>query len=77
MKGKNAKDTEKFAILYRPTGSTIGVDESVTDPTLRAFRYDGYVVRRLKHFGGCNVSLGYSYEEQSADPFRSTLEGAE
>lgn len=76
VKGQTLKEWEKFAILYRPTGSLEAIDESITDPTLRAFRYDGMVVRRLKHFSGYNVSLGY-YEEQSSDPYASVLTGAQ
>lgn len=75
-RGKPSNDYEKYAILYRPTGSLALIDESVQDSTLRAFRYDGYVVRRLKHFSGYNVSLGY-YEEQSADPYSETLTEAQ
>jgi hypothetical protein len=76
VKGQTLKEWEKFAILYRPTGSVEAIDESLTDPTLRAFRYDGMVVRRLKHFSGYNVSLGY-YQEQSGDPYSSLLSGAQ
>lgn len=76
VKGRELKEWEKYAVLYRPTGSLTEIDESIADPTLRAFRYDNLVVRRLKHFSGYNVSLGY-YQEQTADPFRSTLDGAQ
>lgn len=72
-KGKPTTDLEKYAILYRPTGSSALVDESISDATLRAFRYSGFVVRRLKHFSGYNVSLGM-YEEQTSDPFGTVLE---
>lgn len=75
-KGKPTNDYEKYAILYRPTGSLALIDESIHDETLRAFRYSGFVVRRLKHFSGYNVSLGF-YEEQSADPYSSTLSEAQ
>lgn len=65
-----------YGILYRPTGSARWIDESVTDPTLRAFRATGSVVaRRLKHFSGYNVSLGI-YEE-TVDPLSGApIEGA-
>lgn len=65
-----------YGILYRPTGSSRWVDESVDDPTLRAFRATGNVIaRRLKHFSGYNVSLGI-YEE-TVDPLAGALiEGA-
>lgn len=72
VKPRFMKDWEKFAVLYRPTGSIDLIDESLTDPTLRAFRWDGLVVRRLKHFSGYNVSLGL-YDEQPSDPFGSVL----
>lgn len=49
-----------YGILYRPTGSSEWIDEAATDPSLRAFRVPGNVIaRRLKHFSGYNVSLGF------------------
>lgn len=49
-----------YGILYQPEGSDEWIDESLTDPSLRAFRLKGHVVaRRLKHFSGYNVSLGF------------------
>lgn len=50
-----------YGILYRPTGSETWIDESVEDPRLKAFRVPGNVIaRRLKHFSGYNVALGFS-----------------
>lgn len=71
-KGKPSNDYEKYAILYRPTGSLALIDESLQDATLRAFQLDGYVVRRLKHFSGYNVSLGF-YEEQTSDLYSGVI----
>lgn len=73
-KGKPSNDLEKYAILYRPTFSVEAIDESLADPTLRAFRYDGKIVRRLKHFSGYNVSLGF-FQEQSGDLYTGVLGG--
>lgn len=57
----------KYAVLYTPSGTTLRIDESQADPTLRAWRASGNVIaRRLKHFSGYNVSLGY-YDETCPD----------
>lgn len=57
-------DLAKYAVLWqRADGQWI--DEAVTDRTLRAFRVSGlWVGRRVKHFSGYNVSLGFQNEEQ-------------
>lgn len=56
----------KYSVLWRD-GNGVWVDEGATDRSLRAFRVNGeWIGRRLKHFSGYNVALGYS-EEQS-DP---------
>lgn len=55
-----------YAVLWQaPDG--LWIDEAVTDPSLRAFRVNGlWIGRRVKHFSGYNVSLGF-HQEQS-DP---------
>lgn len=61
-----------YGILYRPTGSTQLIDEAATDPSLKAFRTMGNVIaRRIKHFSGYNVSLGF---EETSQPI--SFEGA-
>lgn len=59
-------ELSSYAVLWQaPDGQWI--DEAVTDPSLRAFRVSGlWIGRRVKHFSGYNVSLGF-HEEQS-DP---------
>lgn len=60
LKVQGPLDTQlKYGVLYNPTGTTLLIDESLTDSTLRAWRSEGNVIsRRLKHFSGYNVSLG-------------------
>ena len=54
-----------------------GIDESLTDSTLRAFRMSGNVIgRRLKHFSGYNVALGI-YEEQTGTQVGLIIGGAQ
>lgn len=73
LKVQRPLDLEGYGILYQPTGSDILIDESATDPTLRAWRARGNVVaRRIKHFSGYNVSLGFT--EQTA-PIAGALFG--
>ena len=53
-----------YGILYKPTGGNRWIDESLDDPTLKSWRAAGNIIaRRLKHFSGYNVSLGF--EEQA------------
>lgn len=60
----NLNDQLGYGILYKPTGGNRWIDESLEDPTLKSWRASGNVIaRRLKHFSGYNVSLGF--EEQS------------
>ena len=64
-------DVTRYAVLWEGTPGQ-WINEADTDRTLRAFRVNGlWVGRRVKHFSGYNVSLGF-YEEQT-DP---TLQGA-
>ena len=49
-----------FGVLWQGADGQ-WIDEAATDPTLRAFRVQGvWVGRRVKHFSGYNVSLGFS-----------------
>lgn len=53
---------ESSRILWAPFPGATPIDESLTDPTLRT-RYSeklGMVYRRIKHFSGYQVSLGYA-----------------
>lgn len=64
-----------YGILYRPTGTSAWIDEAATDPSLRAFRVPGNVIaRRLKHFSGYNVALGFA---EQTDPTGGILGGAQ
>ena len=63
-----------YGILYRPTGSRTWIDESQDDRTLTAWRAPGNVIaRRLKHFSGYNVSLGF---DEQQDPSNGLVGGA-
>jgi hypothetical protein len=56
----NLNDKLGYGILYKPTGGNRWIDESLDDPTLKSWRASGNVIaRRLKHFSGYNVSLGF------------------
>ena len=59
-------------ILWSPAIGVPGIDESLTDPTLRTFVKDGYAYRRIKHFSGYNVTAGRttsdSAEEREIQP---------
>lgn len=63
MKSDEAQDADrisKFAILWSPEIGVQGVDESLTDSTMRTYiwRAGGIVFRRIKHFTGYHVSDG-------------------
>lgn len=73
LKMRGRLDTRGYGVLYQPTGTDILIDEAATDPTLRAWRMKGNViVRRLKHFSGYNVSLGFT---EQLSPVGGTLFG--
>lgn len=68
LKMRGRLDPAGYGVLYQPTGSTELIDEAATDPTLRAWRERGNVIaRRLKHFSGYNVSLGFQEQESQLD----------
>ena len=48
---------DQLQILWSPEVGVPGVDESLTDPSLRTIvnRKSGWMVRRIKHFSGYNV----------------------
>ena len=54
--GQNAP----LKILWAPVTGALGIDESLTDPTLltRTWPTYGIVYRRIKHFSGYQVSAG-------------------
>lgn len=56
-----------YSILWVPTGSQSFVDEGATDPSLATVvdRSGGRLLRRLKHFSGYYVNLGY---QSQCDP---------
>lgn len=56
------RDARNARILWTPAVGATGIDESLTDPTL-ATRYDDEtesVYRRIKHFSGYQVSVGFT-----------------
>lgn len=59
----------QLQILWSPAIGVPGVDESLTDPTLRTIinRESGWMVRRIKHFSGYNVS-----DRSACDPTNAT-----
>lgn len=56
--------TSAYAILWVPTGTQQLVDEGATDPSLATVvdRIDGRLTRRLKHFSGYYVNLGFQQQ---------------
>jgi hypothetical protein len=58
---KKLHDLDAYNILYSPDNNS-WVDESATDPTLRAWLdpLHNSVYRRVKHFSGYMVAAGYS-----------------
>ncbi len=60
---------ESAQILWAPSPGAPAIDESLTDPTLTT-RYSqrlGMVYRRIKHFSGYQVSLGFSGSADADD----------
>lgn len=53
-----ARDLSKFAILYAPKIGAAGIDESLSDATLRTYvdTWGGLTTRRVKHFSGFMTS---------------------
>lgn len=67
-----------FTVLWVPTGEQRFVDESVTDPSLATVvdTENGRLLRRLKHFSGYYVNLGYQQQcDPAVDPSCSTTGG--
>ncbi|HEX9484762.1 MAG TPA: hypothetical protein VF929_09270 [Gemmatimonadaceae bacterium] len=64
-----ATDLSKFTINYSLTIGDAGIDESLTDPSLRTYvdQNSATSLRRIKHFSGYTVS-GYSSCDPAADP---------
>lgn len=58
---KRIKDTQSYQMLYNAPGTTTWIDESQTDPTLKAWldRYTNTVLQRIKHFSGYMVAAVY------------------
>jgi hypothetical protein len=59
---------QRYALLWTPALGVPGVDESVTDKTLKTHVYDTYGIlyRRIKHFTGYQVGAGF-YATDSDD----------
>jgi len=57
---RRLKAADAYRILYNGTGTAGWVDESISDPTLRAWidPLRNSVVRRVKHFSGYMVAAG-------------------
>ena len=55
-----ARDLSKYAILFAPAIGAPGIDESVSDASLRSYvdTFGGMTVRRIKHFTGYMTSSG-------------------
>jgi hypothetical protein len=53
----SAQGLDKYNILYAPTLGAAGIDESISDPTLRTYvdTRNGSSLRRIKHFSGYAV----------------------
>lgn len=58
---QNLRDTN-YNILYEAPGDSVWVDESVSDPTLRAWvdAVHKTVYRRVKHFSGYMLNAGFT-----------------
>jgi hypothetical protein len=58
---KRIKDTQAYQMLYNAPGTTTWIDESLTDPTLKAWlnRPANAVLQRIKHFSGYMVAAVY------------------
>lgn len=53
---------DSYALLYAPEIGATPVDEGASDPSVvtRIDLGDGYITRRLKHFSGFTISLGFA-----------------
>ena len=59
---KRIHEADVYSILYNKIGTNDWIDESLTDPTLRAWidPLHNSIVRRVKHFSGYMVAAAYS-----------------
>ena len=66
-----ASEVKDLNILWAPSVGAPGIDESLADPTLQTHAIPGYAVvfRRIKHFSGYMVSMGF------IDTTTQTLDG--
>lgn len=64
--GRAAAIAEKYKIYWLPGWGVEPVDESLEDPTLETVVLwgSGYVYRRVKHFSGFQVGVGFASEEE-------------
>ena len=58
---------QTFNILWSPAPGLPGIDESLADPTLktRVLVSQGLVYRRIKHFSGYQISVGFKVDDGS------------
>lgn len=54
----SSNDVSGFAIKYAQTLGDLGVDESLTDATMRTYLDGALLLRRIKHFSGYTSSSG-------------------
>jgi hypothetical protein len=60
-------DLSRYSILYAPTMGSTGIDEALSDPSLRTYvdTRTGVSMRRVKHFSGFQTSSGRSCDPQT------------
>jgi hypothetical protein len=64
MRTDAASSDASLSILWSPAIGIPGIDESLSDPTLRTYVDPGYAYRRIKHFSGYNVTAGRSEDAE-------------
>lgn len=66
---QNPDVLQRFAILWSPSDTVQGIDESAADPTQATYlwRDGGVIFRRIKHFSHYQGSDGFSGEVFTAD----------
>ena len=68
---------ERYRIYWIPTGGLIGVDESLTDPTVATqFQWKaGWIYRRIKHFSGYQVGADLASTIKTTEELLDGSEG--
>jgi hypothetical protein len=69
MRTEAVERGESLTILWSPEFGLPGIDESLTDPTLRTYvnPWLDVAYRRIKHFSGYNVTAGRSEEAEDRE----------